>query len=85
MSQFELSHYRTFIFDCDGVLLDSNHVKTKAFYTAGLPYGEDAARHLVDYHCRNGGVSRYQNFDYFLRNIVGLVDEGDALNELLDV
>lgn len=83
MSQFELSHYRTFIFDCDGVLLDSNRVKTNAFRTAGLRYGEDAARRLVDYHCSNGGVSRYQKFEYFLRNIVGLVDEGGQLNELL--
>ena len=26
-----LTPYKTLIFDCDGVLLDSNHIKTNAF------------------------------------------------------
>lgn len=85
MNQFELSRYRTFIFDCDGVLLDSNRVKTSAFFAAGLSYGEEAANRLVEYHRRNGGVSRYKKFEYFLRKIVCAPDSSDALSELLKI
>ena len=85
MSQFELTHYRTFIFDCDGVLLDSNRVKSRAFFAAGLRYGEEAANLLVEYHRKNGGVSRYKKFEYFLREIVCLSDGNGALNELLEI
>ena len=61
--------YTTYIFDCDGVVLDSNKVKTEAFYQAALPYGETAAQAMVDYHVANGGVSRYKKFAHFLEQI----------------
>lgn len=62
--------FRTLVFDCDGVVLDSNKVKTQAFYSAALPYGEDAAQALVDYHVEWGGVSRYRKFEWFTREVV---------------
>lgn len=67
--QFSVTHYITLVFDCDGVVLNSNKVKTKAFYKAALPYGEAAAQAMVDYHVANGGVSRYKKFAYFLEQI----------------
>lgn len=71
MSQrLSVIHYTTLVFDCDGVVLDSNKVKTKAFYQATLPYGEAAAQTMVDYHVANGGVSRYKKFAFFLDQIV---------------
>lgn len=63
------SQYQCLVFDCDGVVLDSNKVKTEAFYQASLPYGEAAAQAMVDYHVANGGVSRYKKFAYFLEQI----------------
>ncbi|WP_144967219.1 HAD family hydrolase [Pseudomonas sp. DE0010] len=68
--EVDLTKYATLVFDCDGVLLDSNKVKTQAFYQAALPYGEKAANALAAYHIANGGVSRYQKFSYFLEHIV---------------
>jgi len=62
--------YNTLVFDCDGVVLDSNKVKTQAFYKAVLPYGPAAAQALVGYHVANGGVSRYEKFAYFLNTLV---------------
>jgi len=81
----DLTRYKTLIFDCDGVLLNSNGVKTRAFFDTALPYGEPAAQALVDYHVRTGGVSRYQKFDYFLRSILrkDAVTEAE-LRQLLD-
>lgn len=65
-----ISKYKTLIFDCDGVILNSNQVKTNAFYKAALPYGKALAEKLVEYHVNHGGISRYAKFEYFLKNII---------------
>ncbi|MGO1618488.1 MAG: HAD family hydrolase [Oceanisphaera sp.] len=78
-----LDSYKTLVFDCDGVVLNSNQVKTQAFYQAALPYGKATAQALVDYHVQNGGISRYRKFAYFLENLVP-GQTGPALDELLD-
>ena len=62
------------MFDCDGVVLDSNRIKTEAFRTAALPFGPESADRLRAYHLENGGVSRYLKFRHFLESIV----EGEA-------
>lgn len=64
-----VTDYATLVFDCDGVVLNSNRVKTGAFYQAALPYGEAAAQSLVEYHVAHGGVSRYKKFAHFLEQI----------------
>lgn len=70
------TRYTTLVFDCDGVVLNSNRVKTEAFYQATLPYGEAAAQAMVDYHVAHGGVSRYKKFAHFLEQIVPAVAPG---------
>lgn len=62
--------YKTLVFDCDGVILNSNHQKTDAFYKAALPYGVEAAQAFREHHAANGGISRYIKFEYFLDVIV---------------
>jgi phosphoglycolate phosphatase-like HAD superfamily hydrolase len=80
-----MKNYRTWVFDCDGVILDSNKVKTDAFYDAAKTYGEEAAAALVEYHVQHGGISRYTKFEHFLRHIIGrseiLSSELDSLLE----
>jgi phosphoglycolate phosphatase-like HAD superfamily hydrolase len=63
--------YSTVLFDCDGVILNSNKLKAQAFYNAGLLCGECSAEKLSEYHKSNGGISRYEKFEWFLQNIVG--------------
>lgn len=65
-----IKSFNTYVFDCDGVLLDSNRVKTDAFYNAVLSYGEAAAQAFADYHKANGGISRQKKFEYFFLNIL---------------
>lgn len=86
----DLLSYSNLVFDCDGVLLDSNRIKTEAFRAASMPWGEAAANALVEYHTSNGGVSRYRKFDHFLdcivpehalNNISG--ERDDLINKLL--
>lgn len=78
-----IADYATLVFDCDGVVLDSNKVKTEAFRQAALPYGIEAAEALVSYHISNGGVSRYKKFRYFLDEIVQPRPKGPGLEPLL--
>ena len=66
----DVRKYKTLIFDCDGVILNSNKVKTQAFYEASKKYGGEAAGALVDYHVENGGISRYKKFEYLFTNIL---------------
>jgi len=80
----KLEHYKTLLFDCDGVLLNSNTVKTQAFYQAALPYGERAAKELADYHVQNGGISRYSKFEYFQRAILSQPFDITVNNNLLE-
>lgn len=58
------------VFDCDGVILDSVPVKTRAFARLAEPYGEEARDRFVMYHTVHGGVSRYKKFEWFFREIL---------------
>ena len=79
----DLSKYRAIIFDCDGVILNSNNVKTSAFYKAALPYGEDVANNFAIYNKIHGGVSRFEKFNYLLSNLILQDAIGPTLSELL--
>jgi phosphoglycolate phosphatase-like HAD superfamily hydrolase len=79
-----LEKYKTIVFDCDGVVLNSNKVKTDAFYKTALPYGEEAAQKLVAHHVLNGGVSRYKKFEWFIQEILP-TQKGIEITKLLEV
>ena len=83
MSKIDLTQYQTLIFDCDGVILNSNKIKTQAFYDVAKVYGHDPAQTLKDYHVQNGGISRYKKFEYLLTNILQKPIKKQELNELL--
>lgn len=53
---------KNIFFDFDGVLAESVHVKTQAFYKMYLPYGKEIADRVLAYHIQHGGVSRYEKF-----------------------
>ena len=77
-----IKEYKTIIFDCDGVILNSNKIKTQAFYETAKKYGHEFAQRLVEYHLLNSGMSRYVKFKYFITKI--LQKQYDkALNEEL--
>lgn len=58
------------VFDCDGILLESNNIKSIAFQRLGETFGKAEGEQLLDYHLKNGGVSRYEKFRWFYRNIL---------------
>lgn len=65
-----ITEYQTLVFDCDGVVLNSNKIKTQAFYEATIQFGHKAAQAFVDYHVANGGISRYAKVEYFITEIL---------------
>ncbi|MDA0730411.1 MAG: HAD hydrolase-like protein [Proteobacteria bacterium] len=68
----ELNQYRTIIFDCDGVVLNSNFQKIEAYRNTAIKFGasKEQAQALVDHHVALTGISRYVKFDFFLKNIL---------------
>lgn len=67
---YRLSKYNTIIFDCDGVVLDSNFVKADAFAALALPFGTNASRILKSYHLQNGALSRHVKLNYLIDEIL---------------
>jgi phosphoglycolate phosphatase-like HAD superfamily hydrolase len=58
--------YKSVVFDFDGVILNSNSLKTEAYKYAVQDYGIDYVNDFVCFHKKNGGMSRYEKFKYFL-------------------
>ncbi len=78
-----MNKFSSLVFDCDGVILNSNKIKTKAFYDVAKVYGHKPAQALKEYHVQNGGISRYAKFEYFLTHILGKSSNETELNSLL--
>lgn len=57
------------VFDCDGVILDSNNLKTDAFSEAIKGEPQEKIELLSLYHKEHGGVSRYHKFKYYFEKI----------------
>lgn len=60
----------TIIFDFDGVILDSMPIRKLGFVEALRAFPKDKVAELLEYHERNGGLSRYHKFEYFYRHIL---------------
>lgn len=76
-----MARFDAIVFDFDGVLVESVDLKTWAFAELYQPYGEGLVAQVVDYHLAHGGVSRYEKFRYFHRELLGveLLPEAEAL------
>ncbi len=71
------------LLDFDGVVVESAHIKTQAFYDLYLPHGVDKAEKARDYHLQYQGVSRYKKFDEIHKlflNSVCSEDEKESLS-----
>jgi phosphoglycolate phosphatase-like HAD superfamily hydrolase len=71
------------IFDCDGVILQSNELKTEAFREVAARHDTAAAEQLVEFHRRHGGVSRYRKFRHLFEEILGWSDFDEAYADAL--
>ena len=60
-----IAKYDFYIFDCDGVILDSNNLKSRAYAEALTAEPLELVLEFVEYHKENGGISRYEKFKYY--------------------
>ena len=65
-----LLDYKNIIFDCDGVILDSNKIKTDTFIKLFENYPKNKIDKLVKYHKKYGGVSRYKKISFFFNSLL---------------
>jgi len=75
-------NWQAVFWDFDGVILDSVHVKTRAFAQLFRHYGPEVEKAVVDYHLAHGGVSRFDKFRHYYQNILHLPITEHQLDEL---
>lgn len=76
--------YDLLLFDFDGVLFDTNQLKTKAFALALSDYPDTQVAELVQYHKDNGGISRQLKMQYFFEKIMHLPDSEDKQKQAVE-
>ena len=69
------------IFDFDGVVLDSAHIKTQAFRDLFKRYPEHLDE-IVEYHIQNQGISRFDKFRFIYDEILELTLTKDLEKKL---
>ncbi len=67
-------NYNLYIFDCDGVILDSNQLKIDAMERAlqSLSFDEYKVSQCVTYFSKNFGKSRFHHVEYFIESFLSL-------------
>jgi phosphoglycolate phosphatase-like HAD superfamily hydrolase len=80
-----LDDYDVYIFDCDGVILDSNELKISAMKSAllNLPLNELEVLKCVDFFSKNFGKSRFYHVNHFLESILTI--EQSSKEKLYDL
>lgn len=69
------------LWDFDGVILDSMKVRDWGFREVLSHYPKSSVNQLIDYHQKNGGLSRYVKFRYFYEEILNKeISEQKVLN-----
>lgn len=70
-----------YFWDFDGVIFDSEDIRTNGFKYALRKYDTFKIETLVSYHRNNGGLSRYHKFQWFISKFT---ISDDLLNTMLD-
>ena len=79
-----INNKKSIIFDCDGVILNSNKVKKTAYYKViSSHFGDRLANLLVEYLAKNTGKPREHFFTHFLDNMAPSRNFGPTMEELV--
>ena len=71
-----------FVFDFDGVIKDSVHVKTNAFEEMYRDKGKQISKQVKSYHLKNGGMSRFKKFRYYEESLLNKEISENKIKEL---
>jgi len=70
------------IFDFDGVIADSVEIKSNAFAELYRGYSTEIVNKIVNYHVKNGGVSRFDKIRYYQEEILGEDSANSKITEM---
>ncbi len=84
MNQPKLTQYETLLWDFDGVILESMHIRDKGFIEVLKSYPTNQVNELITYHRKNGGLSRYVKFRYFFEQIRNESISEEGVNDLAE-
>ena len=65
-----LNKYSTIFWDFDGVILNSDNIRTEGFKYIFDSYSKKEIDMLINYHKINGGLSRYEKIEFFSQKIL---------------
>lgn len=70
------------ILDCDGVILDSNRIKSRAIVSSlGDGISEEKRKIFLDYHRAHGGITRQRKFEFFYQDVMKCENVARAVSE----
>jgi len=73
---------KNILFDFDGVILDSMKIRTDGFREIFSSFQKKDVDQLVDFHNKNGGLSRYVKIEYFFKRILNEDIDAQKINEI---
>lgn len=80
--------YELYIFDCDGVILDSNALKVQAMKKAleSLHFESREVDECINYFANNFGKSRFHHIEHFIINILSIkeIDKARIEEQILN-
>lgn len=77
-----LKQFKIHFWDFDGVLIDSMHVRDIGFRIVLKDYPEEVVNELLEFHKRNGGLSRYVKFRHFFQKVLNENVEEEKIEQL---
>lgn len=78
----QLAKYKIVFWDFDGVILDSNKIRTEGFRSVLKNYATDAVEKLIEFHESNGGLSRYVKFNFFFEKVLNQEPDKEVVANL---
>jgi len=78
----DISKYKAFFFDFDGVIADTVNIKTQAFGELFREHGRDISAKVMEHHRNNGGVSRYEKFRHYYKYLLKKPINAALINKL---
>tara|TARA_B100000315_G_C14487491_1_gene545886 strand:- start:64 stop:696 length:633 start_codon:yes stop_codon:yes gene_type:complete len=63
---------KAIIFDFDGTIVDSLDIKTNAFTELYKAHGEGVVEKVEKHHLSNGGMSRFEKFEFYHKEFLGV-------------
>jgi phosphoglycolate phosphatase-like HAD superfamily hydrolase len=70
--EMDLKKYKTIVFDCDGVVLNSNQTKIDAYFGVAKRLGgtDEQAQAFVHHHVTKGSFPRNGKIEYYFEHII---------------